>query len=398
MAKLPIKTPFATQNQTTKRVLKHGMPGIKSLNCRFSLAKKPSVMINPNADSNATTPPADRAMSRQQWVEAQLSPAVTITAQAADASFRQYHRVTGHGQPLILMDAPPEKESVHQFLKVQALLAQHGVRVPQIVASDEAQGFILLEDFGDTLLSRVIAPDNVDTYYSQAINQLLEMQQIPLAALSGLPRYNEIELMREIRLFDEWFLPKVLNRALTDEEQSRLNQAYQIMLNEIAAQPIGLVHRDFHSRNLMALADETVLGVIDFQDAIAGPMTYDLVSLLRDAYLYWPADQVEHWVKLYWQRAEIRGLLPHTPFSTLMRWFDQMGLQRHLKILGIFVRLWQRDGKTGYLKDLPLVMRYTLAESARLPELGLHDWLVNVVAPAFEQQHPAWLQQAGVTA
>lgn len=341
----------------------------------------------------------DRTELLSQWTRQQLGqPDVLITPQAADASFRQYHRVRQGGRSLMLMDAPPERESVQPFLAIQQLLQQHGVRVPGVIASDVGHGLVLLEDFGDVLLSGVIRADNVDALYGQAINQMLDFQLIPLDALTQLPHYDESMLLSEMRLLDQWFLPQVLQRDLTHDEQALLQQVYQSLLSSLAQQPVGLVHRDFHSRNLMCLRDETALGVLDFQDAVVGPITYDLVSLLRDAYLQWPAGQVQQWLRLYWQRAQIRGLLPNTPLPVLQRWFDEMGLQRHLKILGIFVRLWQRDGKTGYLKDLPLVMTYTLQEAEALPELGLAPWLRDVVMPAFAQQHPRWLQQAGVSA
>jgi len=325
----------------------------------------------------------DQAMT--QWIAQQFQGAVVdIAPLAGDASFRRYARIQVDGKSWMLMDAPPPQEDCRPFVQIAEMLLAQGVRVPKILAQDLAQGFLLLEDFGDTVLSAVLSAETVDHYYQQAMNQLIDLQKIAVPAALGLPDYHAEKLISEMRLFDQWFLPHFLQMELSQSEQDLLSQTYQYLAEQALAQPQVLVHRDFHSRNLMVLADEPSLGVIDFQDAVVGAISYDLVSLLRDAYVQWPDAQVKGWIKTYWQRAQVNGLMVEVSLAQFERWFDAMAAQRHLKVLGIFVRLSQRDGKHGYLNDLPLVLSYLVKECQAQPELSAFaNWLSDRVVPLF---------------
>lgn len=325
----------------------------------------------------------DQAMS--EWVAQQFQgKAVRIAPLAGDASFRRYARIHVEGKSWMLMDAPPPQEDCRPFVSIAEMLLAQGVRVPNIIAQDLEQGFLLLEDFGDTVLSAVLSADTVDQYYQQAMHQLIGLQKIAAPAALDLPDYHAEKLISEMRLFDEWFLPKFLQLELSQSEQALLSQTYQYLAEQALEQPQVLVHRDFHSRNLMVLADEPSLGVIDFQDAVIGAISYDLVSLLRDAYVQWPDAQVKGWIKTYWQRAQVSGLMVEVSLAQFERWFDAMAAQRHLKVLGIFVRLSQRDGKHGYLNDLPLVLSYLVKECQAQPELSAFaNWLRDRVVPLF---------------
>ena len=308
---------------------------------------------------------------------------------SGDASFRRYFRLqTGNGS-VIVVDAPPAHEKNPEFVSVTSILAAAGVRVPQILATDLKRGWLLLEDFGDRLLLPELTGASVDTWYREAIDIILLIQQ---ARVSGgaesdswrLPPYNQQRLQEEMDLFPQWFLSGLLAYN-PDKRVERLisNVCDRLVLNAVE-QPQFMVHRDFHSRNLMVLKSGH-LGVIDFQDAVVGPMTYDLVSLLRDCYIHWQPERLDGWLDYYRQAATKLGLLGDIEHQTFRRWFDLMGMQRHIKVLGIFARLYLRDGKSGYLKDLPLVLAYTMQVSARYAEFDqFSDWLAGTVLPAIE--------------
>lgn len=334
---------------------------------------------------------ADRNAQMTAWVKQQLGvDQLQIEFLAGDASFRRYARVNAQGRQWIVMDAPTSHEDSRPFVGVDAMLKAHGVRVPHIVAHDLNMGFLVLEDFGNLLLSQVLTDDNVDALYGQAMNQLMDLQQAPAHPDWVLPVYDAERLTNEMRLFDQWFLPLMLERDLTDAEQQLLTQVYAVLADQAVAQPQVVVHRDYHCRNLMVLHGETELGIIDFQDAVIGPITYDVVSLLRDAYIEWPAERVAVWVQQFWQQSQIRGVMTEVSLAEFSRWFDLMGVQRQLKVLGIFVRLSQRDGKHGYMDNLPLVLAYVLRETRLHDDLaGFSDWLRQVVLPAFLRKLPA---------
>ena len=342
---------------------------------------------------------SERLLTLTQWVTEKLeNNDISLHSLTGDASFRRYYRVNFLGdqsasvaphRTLIVMDAPPAHEDCHPFLAINEMLGHHGVRVPQVIASDAIQGFILLEDFGDTVLSQVLTAENVDALYAQAIKQLIELQQAPTLDHYPLLAYGEIKLVDEMSLFDEWFIQKFLKLKPSQEEQALLKNAYNFLANQALRQPQVVVHRDYHCRNLMVLDQKQELGIIDFQDAVIGPVTYDIVSLLRDAYVQWPAEKVQEWLKLYWEHQSLNGHLGTTSLAELQQWFDWMGAQRHLKVLGIFARLYFRDGKEGYLNDLPLVLFYLLSETKGYNELSaFHQWLCKRVLPTFLVEMP----------
>ncbi|AXI02394.1 aminoglycoside phosphotransferase family protein [Aquirhabdus parva] len=342
---------------------------------------------------------SERLSALTGWVVEQLGTKnINLKPLTGDASFRGYYRlhlldsestVTGAHRTLIVMDAPPPREDTRPFLAVCTMFDQHKVRVPHVLASDVQQGFMILEDFGDTVLSQVLDEDNVDQLYSQAMNQLIDLQHAPALDRYPLPAYGEAKLIDEMNLFDEWFLRKFLMLIPSQEEQNMLMTSFDFLANQALRQPQVVVHRDYHCRNLMVLDQSKELGIIDFQDAVIGPITYDVVSLLRDAYVQWPASSVQDWLKIYWERQSIRGYLGKTSLAQLQQWFDWMGAQRHLKVLGIFARLYFRDGKDGYLQNLPLVFFYLLSETKGYNELSaLHEWLCERVLPAFLVEVP----------
>lgn len=301
-----------------------------------------------------------------------------------DASFRRYARIKLNNKTFMLMDAPPEKEDCVPFVTIDQFFDRHGVRVPHIVAQDLQQGFLLLEDFGDVLLSTLLNNDTVDAYYAQSFQQLIALQAIDGAA--HFPEYSYEKLVSEMALLTDWLLPS-LNIQPTQDQQALIKRTFAILANAALAQPQVIVHRDFHSRNLMKIAGETELGVIDFQDAVIGADTYDLISITRDAYVQWSPERVYECFKVFYD------LLPEAAkqdrdFQQFKRDADLMAIQRHLKILGIFVRLFERDGKTGYLKDLPRVMWYLLEESKDYVELQpFMQFIHDQVMPKFEQKY-----------
>ena len=303
---------------------------------------------------------------------------------AGDASFRRYARIKLNNKTFMLMDAPPEKEDCGPFVTIDEFFDNNGVRVPHIVAKDLELGFLLLEDFGDVLLSTLLNEQTVDAYYAQSFKQLIELQAID--GTNHFPNYSYEKLISEMELLTDWMLPS-LHIQPTAEESALIKRTFAILANAALAQPQVIVHRDFHSRNLMKIVGETDLGVIDFQDAVIGADTYDLISITRDAYVQWNADRVYTWFKTFYD------LLPESAkqdrdFEQFKKDADMMAIQRHIKILGIFVRLFERDGKSGYLKDLPRVMWYLLEESQPYAELQPFIRFIHAkVMPKFEAKY-----------
>ncbi len=295
---------------------------------------------------------------------------------------------------LIIMDAPPGKEDVAPYLKVTSLLEQAGAHVPHVHASDSKRGFIVMEDLGDIqYLSRLKTGRGVDKLYGEALTTLANIQVRGLRAASALPPYDRAPLERELNLMPEWFLRKHLGLELSPEERALLTVSFEFLINEALLQPQVFVHRDFHSRNLMVLPNDNKggPGVIDFQDALCGPIGYDLVSLLKDCYISWSRERVERWVRGYRRVLGNLGANVGDSEYQFMRWFDLIGVQRHLKVLGIFARLWHRDGKIGYLADLPLTLEYVRDACRRYPELvEFERWLAWRVEP---QLAPATARQ-----
>jgi hypothetical protein len=335
-----------------------------------------------------------------------------ITVASADASFRRYFRVSrGDVDPaawapradtLIVMDAPPGKEDIAPYLKVTGLLEQAGAHVPHVYASDARRGFIVMEDLGDTqYLSLLRTGRGVDKLYGDALTALANIQVRGLKASQQLAPYDRAPLERELNLMPEWFLEKHLRLELTPEERALVTVTNEFLINEALLQPQVLVHRDFHSRNLMVLppskADGRGPGVIDFQDALRGPIGYDLVSLLKDCYISWSRERVERWVKSYRRVLGSLGANVGDSEYQFMRWFDLIGVQRHVKVLGIFARLWHRDGKIGYLDDLPQVSNYVLDACRRYPELvEFGRWLEWRVAPFLAAANASQREKAAV--
>lgn len=306
------------------------------------------------------------------WQGASLAPA------SADASFRRYFRVTKDNKTAVAMDAPPDKENCAPFVDITKRLHNASVAAPEIYAQNLFDGFLLLEDFGNTPLLNLLDPLNADSLYESAMDTLLRVQQ---ADVDGLPEYSTEFLRREVDLMPEWFLKKHLGFAEEAIPYKLIDTTFNNLIEAVLEQPVSFVHRDYHSRNLMLTKDHK-LGVIDYQDAVWGPITYDLVSLLRDCYVVWPQQRVKRWALAFHKEAINEGVLPPIDETSFLRWFDLMGLQRHLKVLGIFSRLNHRDGKSGYLKDLPLTLSYVLTVGSQHPETSrLVEWMRQAHIP-----------------
>jgi N-acetylmuramate 1-kinase len=308
----------------------------------------------------------DRKQQLETWLQLILSQPFTLTTASADASFRRYFRVHLADKTLIAMDAPPPQEDCKPFIKVAELLLEVGLNVPKLIAQDIAQGFLLLSDLGDyTYLSQINA-QNASTLYGDAYHALIQMQ---LASKPNvLPPYDEALLTREMQLFPDWYISKHLGFELDAKQKAVLQATFAVLNRNILSQPQVYVHRDYHARNLMVTQDNNP-GILDFQDAVYGPITYDLVSLFKDAYISWDEEIIMDWVVRYWQSAKKAGLTINEDFGAFYRDFEYMGAQRHIKVLGIFARLYHRDGKEGYLKDMPLVMQYLRRVCERYVEL-----------------------------
>ncbi|MCP5328483.1 MAG: phosphotransferase [Steroidobacteraceae bacterium] len=345
------------------------------------------------------TAPDPRLALLVQWLQTDLGrPVARIEVASADASFRRYFRAfDAAGVSLVVMDAPPDKEDIGPYLKVAALLESTGVHVPRIHAVDLERGFVLLEDLGSTpLLARLADPAQVEPLYGDALAALARIQVGGRAAARELAPYDAAALERELALMPEWFCGRHLQLPLDDADRALLQATFDRLIAEALAQPQVFVHRDYHSRNLMVTVQHNP-GIIDFQDALAGPIGYDLVSLLKDCYVGWPRARVEGWVAAYRARLRTAGFAAGAGASDgeFLRWFDMIGVQRHIKVLGIFARLWYRDGKSGYLADLPLTLQYVREACTHYPELAdFGRWLERRIVPVFERRNPAVLAAA----
>ena len=317
------------------------------------------------------TSPDSRLADLKQWLANLPSPALqpdSIRPASSDASFRRYFRIdAADGATYIAMDAPPPQEDVRPFIHVAGLFGKSGVSVPAVLAQDAERGFLLLSDLGSTTYLQQLNHDSAHKLYLDAIDSLvlIQVQSKP----DVLPEYDRALLLRELMLFPDWYVGKHLGLTMTEAQTRTLNGVFDALLANNLAQPQVYVHRDYHSRNLMVLAQGNP-GILDFQDAVYGPITYDLVSLLRDAYIQWDEELVLDWTIRYWERARRAGLPVNPDIDAFYRDFEFMGVQRHLKVLGIFARLYHRDGKEAYLKDLPLVMEYTRKAAGRYRELA----------------------------
>ncbi|HEY3299277.1 MAG TPA: phosphotransferase [Methylophilaceae bacterium] len=308
-----------------------------------------------------------RQQQLQDWLNQVLSgESYQLTTASADASFRRYFRLTfADGRTLIAMDAPPPQEDCRPFVQVAEVFGEAGLNVPKVLHQNIEQGFLLLTDLGNATYLSALNENSASKLYLDANQALIKLQ---LASKPNIfPDYDEALLTREMQLFPDWYINKHLNRTLTEKYQGVLDKTFALLNANILAQPKVYVHRDYHSRNLMVCENNP--GVLDFQDAVYGPITYDLVSLLKDAYISWEEDQVLDWVVRYWQAAKKAGLPVAHDVADFYRDFEYMGAQRHIKVLGIFARLCHRDGKDGYVKDMPLVMHYLRRVCERYIEL-----------------------------
>ena len=306
-----------------------------------------------------------RAAQRLIWAQNALNDTgFALDSASADASFRSYWRGRSAGKSWIVMDAPPAQEDTGPWLAMARRLTEAGLNAPRIYAVDAENGFVLMSDLGARLFLPELNESSVDALYNQALDALLQMQLNVRS--DDLPAYDEQRLVAEMELMPTWFFERHLGFTPACEQWDVIESAFRALIDNAAAQAQVFVHRDYHSRNLM-ISDSGQPGILDFQDAVHGPLTYDLVSILRDCYIAWPDERVYDWAESFRQRAEAAGL-PTGTADRFRRAFDLMGLQRHLKVLGIFCRLYYRDGKAGYLNDLPLVWRYTRDIGRRYPE------------------------------
>ncbi len=322
----------------------------------------------------------ERIKQLERWLTEQVGLSrFSLAAASGDASFRRYFRVSLGDKSYIVMDAPPGKEDCRPFVAVARQLQAAGLHVPAIHAEDMAQGFLLLDDFGSTPYLDILNPDNAGRLYGDAISALVQLQS--KVAADRLPPYSRALLLQEMALFREWLLLRQLRLPLADSDHSLLLEAFEWLADNALDQPQVAVHRDYHSRNLMRTDPNP--GILDFQDAVSGPVTYDLVSLLRDCYIQWPTEQVEAWAMDYFRQAEACGLLQREHEEKFLPWFDLMGVQRHLKAAGIFARLNCRDGKPGYLKEIPRTLSYIEQIAPRYPRLAPLGRLISErIAPA----------------
>jgi aminoglycoside/choline kinase family phosphotransferase len=321
-------------------------------------------------------------------------PSLKLFPLTGDAGFRKYYRFSHHGESFIAVDALPDKSNNVAFVELQKAFKKQNVQVPEIITVDLDTGFFCLSDFGDELFGDVLTEDNMNVEYKRAIDLLPEIAAMSVNGEYKLPNYDGDFVRVELGIFTEWLLTEHLNLSLNEQESLELNNCFDVLVNNVLEQPQVVMHRDFHSRNLMDLSsnysgnylsnyDGGKLGVIDFQDAVHGPITYDIVSLLRDCYVKWPAKSVDSLFNYFcslMQKNESYKDITHEQWA---RWFDLMGIQRHVKASGIFARLYHRDSKQGYLKDIPLTLSYIVDIAAKYPELKpLNELVSQKVIPA----------------
>ena len=313
----------------------------------------------------------ERLEQLKNWLDNELDfSEYTLRPASADASFRRYFRVLHEGASYVVMDAPPEKEDSRPFIRISRMFFDLGLNVPEVIDENLEQGFLLLSDLGSAPYLDVLNEETVERLYGDALGALATLQACARDNAS-LPAYDQTLLLNEMELSREWLIGKHLGLSPSDAQTGMIDAAFSLLAENALAQPLVCVHRDYHSRNLMHTGMNNP-GILDFQDAVIGPVTYDLVSLLRDCYIDWPRARVEDWVLGYLDLALQSGILraEHDDPQQFLRWFDLMGMQRHLKAAGIFARLKHRDGKTGYLQDIPRTLGYVVEVAARYEELA----------------------------
>lgn len=328
-----------------------------------------------------------RELQLQAWCEAITGyHQQRLQSVSGDASFRRYFRTSDGHRSLIAVDAPPPQESLQPFIAIAQAYADAGVIVPEVIAADEQHGFMLLSDLGSTLLLSELNETTMPNWYRQALQDLPALMRVVHTAEGHLPEYDEALLRRELHLFHEWLVEKHLQLTFAKPEQEMWEDFCQVLIQNALEQPQVGVHRDFHARNIMIL-NQCQLAYIDFQDAVYGPITYDAVSLLRDCYVRWPQQRVHQLALEFKQQLQQQQLLDVAITSKQwLRWFDLMGMQRHTKAAGIFARLYHRDGKTGYLQDIPRTVGYLYDVAAAYPEFAHYrQWLAERVIPALQE-------------
>jgi len=351
-----------------------------------------TVISSTDASGDPAVPHTDARLAQlERWLGRLFGDtAFSLAPASADASFRRYFRVSRAGQSWIAMDAPPDKENIEPYIRIANMLVAVGVNAPHILETNLAEGFLLNSDLGhQTYLAQIDAGADADRLYRDAVAALVQMQANGQPHARQLPDYDGALLRREMALFPEWFCGRHLQLTLNEGESAGLQQVAELLVGEALAQPRVFVHRDYHSRNLM-VTDGTRLGpnpgILDFQDAVQGPVTYDLVSLLRDCYVAWPVERVQGWLLRFHETARAAGVDVGPDLTVFQRWFDWMGVQRHLKAIGIFARLWHRDGKPGYLKDIPRTLNYVRVVCAAYPQLlPLRQLIETRLLPALER-------------
>ncbi len=341
-------------------------------------------MTLPGPDQETDT----RALELRLWLEGCFGPCRNFRAISGDASFRRYFRFeAASGRTIIGVDAPPDKEDSSTFLKVAEALAAAGVRIPTVFRADLGHGWLALEDLGDVLLLQVLNTASVEVWYDRALAMLHDIARASLPA--GWPRYGAEKLQQEMGLFGDWLLEEHLAWRWRTRERQLWQETVDALTGLALDQPLVCVHRDYHSRNLMCLEDGS-LATLDFQDAVRGPVTYDAVSLLKDCYVKWPQEKVDAWLLHYRDALAASGMAMPSGDEWLF-WSDTMGMQRHLKAAGIFARLWHRDGKAGYLADVPRTLSYLVDAGRRHDAFRTFGaWIADDVLPRFLERHPEW--------
>jgi aminoglycoside/choline kinase family phosphotransferase len=326
----------------------------------------------------------DREHALNLWLQQQFPHQTwTLTPISGDASFRQYSRLNMNGKQFVIMDAPPEKEPLDAFLSIQNLLKHAEITVPECYAENRQQGFLIISDFGDQLLFHTLTPENASPSYQKAIQILLKLHNIDVNSIPWLPKFDAQHIQQELSLLTDWFLKHYLQLHLSHDEAILIQQTFDALKLALTTQPQVFIHRDYHSRNIMPLPSQH-LGIIDFQDAMMGPWTYDLVSLLKDCYLRWDLKQIQSWMQYFYDHS-IHA--QQRRYEDFVQDFELCGLQRHLKVLGIFVRLSLRDHKHQYLQDLPLTFQYVMECLEKQPQFeSFYHFMQQRVAPEFEKR------------
>ncbi|MCL1076671.1 aminoglycoside phosphotransferase [Parashewanella spongiae] len=321
-----------------------------------------------------------------QWLEKYFGEPVSISLVSGDASFRRYFRVIRPNSNYIAVDSPVDLVPIDPFIEMANAYTLAGLKVPKVIATDKTQGFMLLSDLGDIQLLNQLTENTVHHYYSEALNLLPKVTRVNGTTQHALPQFDQAFILKELNIFNEWLLEFHLNLKIDSETQTMLDTCFEDLTNNALQQPQYAMHRDYHSRNIML--QDNQLHLIDFQDTVIGPVTYDAVSLLRDCYIIWPEECIQQLMQHHYQLCKAHKLINESiSFAQYQHWFDLMGMQRHIKIAGIFARLYHRDNKSGYLKDIPQALKYLIQVSAKYSEFAsLKHWIECEILPRVEDK------------